>query len=201
MKLKRTVLAVRGLFVSCVLAGVSALSVPHATASVGEDPQSPTQQVEHVGAAAPVSGVTVDQLQQAFEELKQSDLPRRQEVVDGQSVTFFTLPTGMEIAFPDTDQAAQELNRPQPYVSGGRSGLSGFWVEFTPREQDLLISGGGFVLGAAICAIPAVGQVACIVIGAVITGAAWAISSYGKCNTRLRVEFGWNGSVRSARCT
>ena len=76
-----------------------------------------------------------------------------------------------------------------------------FLARIHPREQDLLIAGGGYALGALICAVPAVGQSACLVIGAIITGASWAISSYGKCNNRLHVDFRWTGSVKGERCT
>lgn len=139
------------------------------------------------------SELTPEQLKKAYSELNDSDLPRRSVTEDGHRMVVFTLPSAGELALPDFDA-------PQPYVNGGRNGFSGFWLEFTPREQDLLISGGGFALGAGICAIPAVGQAACIVIGAIITAASWAVSSYGKCDSRLHIDFGWDGKARGVRC-
>ena len=139
------------------------------------------------------SELTPEQLREAYSELNDSDLPRRPITEDGHRMVAFTLSSGGELALPAFDS-------PQPYVSGGRNGLSGFWLKFTPREQDLIISGGGFALGAGICAIPAVGQAACIVVGAIITAASWAISSYGKCESRLHIDFGWDGKRRGVRC-
>lgn len=179
------------------IATTLALVVPLAGAATAEPALSSSGAIQagtHQQSQPPESEITPEQLQAAYDELKDSDLPRKKTIEDGQPIVIFTLPTGAEFALPDFDA-------PQPYVSGGRNGLSGFWLEFTPREQDLLISGGGFALGAAICAVPGVGQAACLIIGAIITGAGWAISSYGKCNTRLHVDFSWTGSVKGARCT
>ena len=179
------------------IAATLTLVVPPAGAATAEPALSSsgaTQAETHQQPQPPEGEITPEQLQAAYDELKDSDLPRKKTIEDGQPVVIFTLPTGAEFALPDFDA-------PQPYVSGGSNGSSGFWLEFTPREQDLLIAGGGYALGALICAIPAVGQGACLVIGAIITGASWAISSYGKCNNRLHVDFRWTGSVKGARCT
>ncbi|BDV26565.1 hypothetical protein [Corynebacterium ulcerans] len=87
-----------------------------------------------------------------------------------------------------------------PYASGGKE-QGGFWVEFTPLEQDLIIGGSGFVLGAAICAIPDAGWGACTVVGAIITGATVVLSHHKKCNNRIKIHYTWAGSVRNSECT
>ncbi|VEH81556.1 Uncharacterised protein [Corynebacterium kutscheri] len=132
--------------------------------------------------------VTPEVLDQAFEELINSDIPR---TINEDSTVTFNLGS-MDLTLPDPHAIT-------PYVSGGREN-GGFWVEFTPLEQDMIISGSGFALGAAICAIPGVGWAACTVVGAIITGATVVLSHHKKCNGRIRVHYAWNGQLRGSRC-
>lgn len=132
-------------------------------------------------------------LRDAYNELLALNLPHRNDTISEKPVIIFALPTGGQLIIPD-------INAPQPRVSGGGSSVKSFWFEFTPTEQDLIISGGGFALGTAICLIPTVGATACAMSEAIITGAGQAISSHGKCDSRLRIEFSWTGEVLSTKC-
>ncbi|MGY3263555.1 hypothetical protein [Frigoribacterium sp. 2355] len=71
-------------------------------------------------------------------------------------------------------------------------------MKFNQVDQDALIAGAGFALGAAICAIPAVGQVACVVVGAIITAATVAASAMGKCKNNKQLKVYVNS--RAASC-
>jgi hypothetical protein len=82
-------------------------------------------------------------------------------------------------------------------LSGG-SDSRGLYVKFNQVDQDALIAVAGFALGAAICAIPAVGQVACVVVGAIITAATIAASALGKCKNNKQLKVYVNS--RAASC-
>lgn len=126
---------------------------------------------------------------QAFDELYESEIPRT--INDDGTVTF------------DLDGVLLNLVNPYvpvPYVSAGRES-GGFWIELTPKEQDLIIAGSGAAVGAAICAIPAVGWAACSVIGIVLAGATVILSHEGrKCSGRIRMHYSWSGAVRGSEC-
>ncbi len=170
------------------LASVAILCAGQGLAAAAEKDDSTTLQEfqEQTGAEA---SITPEVLDQAFEELINSDVPR---TVNGDSTVTFDL-EHMNLTLKDPYAIT-------PYVSGGRE-KGGFWVEFTPLEQDLIISGSGFALGAAICAIPGVGWAACTVIGAIISGATVVLSHHKKCNDRIRIHYTWVGTVRSSECT
>lgn len=157
-----------------------------AAASERDDPTPLLELHEQTGAEA---SITPEVLDQAFAELINSDVPRT--VNDDSTVTF---------DLEHMDLTLKDPHAITPYVSGGTE-EGGFWVEFTPFEQDLIISGSGFVLGAAICAIPGVGWAACTVVGAIITGATVALSHHRKCNDRIKIHYTWVGTVRSSECT
>lgn len=133
--------------------------------------------------------ITPEVLDQAFEELINSDVPRT--VNDDSTVTF---------DLEHMDLTLRDPHAITPYVNGGREN-GGFWVEFTPLEQDMIISGSGFVLGAAICAIPGVGWATCTVIEAVITAATVVLSHHKRCSNRIKIHYTWDGRVRSSECT
>ncbi|MEO5310324.1 MULTISPECIES: hypothetical protein [Corynebacterium] len=169
------------------LASVAILFAGQGLASAAEK-DDPTTLQEFQEQTAAEGSITPEVLDQAFEELINSDVPRT--VNDDSTVTF---------DLEHMDLTLRDPHAVTPYVSGGREN-GGFWVEFTPLEQDMLISGSGFALGTAICAIPGVGWAACTVVGAIITGATVVLSHNKKCNDRMKVHYGWNGRVRGNEC-
>ncbi|MCM3505684.1 hypothetical protein M3666_11230 [Curtobacterium sp. ODYSSEY 48 V2] len=83
---------------------------------------------------------------------------------------------------------------------GGGYDAGGHYVTFNQYDQNLLYNGAGFALGAAICAIPAVGQLACLAVQAIIAvGAAYLATIKGTCknNKRLKVYFSNNHAART----
>ena len=64
------------------------------------------------------------------------------------------------------DLATGNRHAPSPAIGGGKDKY-GYYVVFSAFEQDLVINGWGWMLSAAICAIPAVGSVLCAVVTAV----------------------------------
>lgn len=154
-----------------------------------EEKDDPTTLQEFQEQTTAEGSITPEVLDQAFEELINSDVPRT--VNDDSTVTF---------DLEHMDLTLRDPHAVTPYASGGREN-GGFWVEFTPLEQDMLISGSGFALGTAICAIPGVGWAACTVVEAIITGATVVLSHHKKCNNRIKIHYTWAGTVRNSECT
>lgn len=133
--------------------------------------------------------VNPEVLEQAFDELINSDVPKEN---NPDSTVTFSL-DGVKLTLRDPHALT-------PYASGGKEN-GGFWIEFTPMEQDMIISGSGFALGVAICAISGVGWGACTVIGALITGATVYLSHHKKCDDRLKMHYTWHGKVQYGECS
>ncbi|MDN5558709.1 MAG: hypothetical protein L0G23_04645 [Ruaniaceae bacterium] len=105
-------------------------------------------------------------------ELEASDLERTTTVVKGEIVTTYHIPDAFDIS----------ITKPAitPMVWGGKDSY-GIYVTLSLFDQNLIVAGHGFVLAAAICAIPAVGTALCLVAGAIITAATVYISTYNVC--------------------
>jgi hypothetical protein len=83
---------------------------------------------------------------------------------------------------------------------GGGHDAGGHFVQFNQFDQNLLYNGAGLALGAAICAIPVVGQLACLAVQAIIAvGAAYLATIKGTCknNKQLKVYFSNNHAART----
>ncbi|AKE42258.1 hypothetical protein UL82_10620 [Corynebacterium kutscheri] len=134
------------------------------------------------------SSVTI-KLVQDYESLQSSnsDIPR---TINEDSTVTFNLGS--------TKLALLDLHAITAYVSGGRENR-GFWVELTSLEQDMIISGFGVSLSAAICAILGVSWVACTVIEAIITGVTVVLSHHKKCNGRVKVHYIWIRQLRGSQ--
>ncbi|WP_156844898.1 hypothetical protein [Corynebacterium maris] len=169
----RTVIAV---FSAVLLAGVGP-----ALAHGNENPAHP-----------PENALDTETIVAAYNELIASDLPR-EHAHEGEQTVTFTLKDGVELTLPD-------FEAPQPYVSGGIDD-NGFYIDFTPLEQDLIAGGGGVALGAAICAIPGVGWAACTVVGAIISGATVVLSHNRPCGDNwIRFHYNWAGQPQGTSC-
>lgn len=127
---------------------------------------------------------TPEQMQEGFLELLNSPLPRATEVVGNEKRSTFTL-EGLDftIVEPLVEEGVM-----QPFLGGGW-GKNGIYVDFNKFDQDAIISGSAWILGAAICAIPAVGTVACISVSGILAAATLYLSYNGPCpgNKVLRV--------------
>jgi len=167
------------LAVPIALAMVGTLGVTSASASTSE--AAPVQAESFSSAAT--AELTQEQVDQAFAELEASTLPRVTET-DGVTIQTrfqFNEDFGMTFVKPDPDVVTTQLS------GGADSG--GLYLKFNQFDQDAILSGAGLALGAAICLIPAVGVVACTVVGAIIAAGVLWMSYNGKCknNKQLKV--------------
>lgn len=158
----------------------AAQAVPHASAEVPL-----TEQLQSSGQKQKITSETLDQ---PFQGLDQSDVPPN---VKGDGTGELPLDR-MELNLRDSHPSVLYLSSEKEHT--------GFWLEFTQLEQDIVLNGAGFALGAAICAIPGVGWIACAVGGAIIAGAAVVLSHNKKCDGRLRVEYSWAGKPTTYDC-
>ncbi|MGW8568500.1 hypothetical protein [Isoptericola sp. NPDC055881] len=130
---------------------------------------------------------------QLVEDLTSSGFDHESVVEDGEVVTTYHVAQGVEIA------TTQPLVAPR--ISGGKD-RHGVYVNLSPVEQDLILSGGGFALGVGICAIPVVGWGLCTSVGAVITVATVFLSNHKRCSgstPKARIypfNSAWNACVR-----
>lgn len=118
--------------------------------------------------------ITDEQLEQGLRELKDSPLPRATAETSAGTATTYELGDGLSMTVTEAGSATSRLG-------GGFEADGQLFVSFNQFDQDMLISGAGFGLGAAICAIPGVGWIACTVVGAIITVGVVALSYNAKC--------------------
>jgi len=71
----------------------------------------------------------------------------------------------------------------QALIGGGWDGWNGPYVSLNRVDQGALMAGGAAALAAAICFIPAVGQVACVVAVGLVAAAFYYLTEYGRCGT------------------
>lgn len=124
-------------------------------------------------------------------DLLQSTLPRVEHKVGDQSVTTFTLRPGTTISVGDDslDRGAR--------LGAGNDGL--LYIQLNRTDQQALVNGSAAALGVALCAIPAVGWVACAGIAAALGVATVYVNAHGLCPTskpQLRLYPG----TQIARC-
>jgi len=74
-----------------------------------------------------------------------------------------------------------------PLPEGAGCGFLFVCVDLDRVDQAALGTGGSKALGAAICAIPAVGQVACVAVGAVLAMALVYLAAKGPCPNKMRL--------------
>ncbi len=88
--------------------------------------------------------------------------------------------------------------------SGERIGAGkdskGTYVSFNATDQNMIISGAAFGLGAAVCAVS--GGTFCVVVGAILTAATVAITGSGaiRCGTKQLRVYPFAGGKVKPRC-
>jgi hypothetical protein len=143
--------------------------------------------------------ITPEMLDQTYSELLGSDVPRTVEGEGEAALTTFHLADGFSLTF-GVGSAPAASDAITPYIGGG-SDRRGMYVLLNQFDQNLVISGSGFALGAAICAIPAVGTVACVVIGAILTVATTVLASNGgTCKNNRQLKIYVTNGIRSGGC-
>lgn len=152
--------------VTAALLGSMLVSSPAEAAPVRE--ASNSSQIRDAGSEAPQE-FSAAQINEAIEEAKLGGYVDEQTVdADGNVRT--TLDLGGGFVF-DLVQAA-----PESRLSAGTDS-KGTYVAFNSTDQNLIISGATYGIGAALCVVS--GGTFCIIAGAVLTAATVAITSNG----------------------
>ncbi|MFS0703455.1 hypothetical protein AB6N23_02925 [Cellulomonas sp. 179-A 9B4 NHS] len=149
-----------------------------------------------VVAAQDVAQITEADIDAAFAELSSSDLPRTVTRSGGTVSTTFNL-EGIDFTFTDKNRLAAGTNAATPQIGGGWD-TRGLYVSFNTTEQQAIAAGATAALAAAICFIPGVGTVACVVAGVVIAVATTFLVANGICRggKHLRIY----PTSRTGRC-
>lgn len=156
--------------------GASATPPPAATPGA-----SAAAQGDDAGAAgavvSPGAEVTPKVVRRAVAEIKSSGTPYQEVNRGGKDYVVVEFGTGSTLALPATGAKAGGQN------IGGGGGLFDPYVRFSRLDQSALLAGGGAALAGAICLIPAVGQVACVVAATLVAIAGVYLNAYGRCST------------------
>lgn len=146
--------------------------------------------------------LTPENIRQAMTELDAAEIPaesnadgsKSYEVSDGITVTLGSGP------IPKNDITAKG-DVMVPMIGGGMEG-NGFYITLNPTDQAALTNGSAAAIGAALCAIPAVGWAACGVIAVVLAIATTYVNAHGLCSNKrsLKLNADWAGNVNNTRC-
>ncbi len=174
--------------------GIVSVAMALTGASVSFAAPAPVQKAPVAASQEVRTNLDPATVKQALVELNASSLPRTTKTKSGVSYTTFELKPGFKFTIAEPILSGGI----SPRIGGG-SDQYGAYVSFNQFDQDAIISGSGFLLGAAICAIPGVGWAACTVVGALLAAGALYLSYNGKCpnNQELRAPI-WPGPVHCA---
>ncbi|WP_018134006.1 hypothetical protein [Acaricomes phytoseiuli] len=140
-------------------------------------------------------GLTPEQFQAVIADLKNSSVPQSEDTATSLKKTTFTFPQGFSLTFVE-DQTIQDPTKIQLRIGGGTDS-GGSYILFNQFDQDMLMSGSGALLNAAICAIPGVGWAACAGVTALVIAATIAVSNAGKCPGQKQMKLYVNTLYRS----
>lgn len=158
------------LIASCVVIAFSFAGLSTASADSGETPEAESA----LGAS---ERVTDDEYKALFDTLMSADIPSTETEVGHVRAVSFEV-EGFTLTLSDPEAAIIE-----PMVGGGFDlGKKQFFLTFNQTDQTALIAGGGTALGAAICAIPAAGQLACSAAATIIAIAGVHVNEHGRCS-------------------
>lgn len=114
-----------------------------------------------------------------------------------------TTGSGDVVSTPDLGRGlVVDMTRPgaasSARITGGRDSR-GVWIQFNTVDQNLILSGGAWMMSAGICAAFGLvsGGAACVVVGAITTAALDAISADGgTCSNRKQLRVWVSGSSK-----
>jgi hypothetical protein len=160
-------------------------------ANASEGAQQPAQD----GTARSIGdlpGITAAQLDSALAEARSGGFART-ETTSADGTTTTTLDLGEGLAFDVVTPPRQER-------IGAGSDAKGAFVSFNATDQNMILSGSAFALGAAVCAVSA--GTSCVVVGAILTAATVAITGSGaiRCGTRHLRVYPFAGGRVKPRC-
>lgn len=147
---------------------------------------------EDLDTLSPGGGAALDpeMFLQGLEELEASQAQRNEITEDG--YTFYqyvvpegslTLPSAADVreAIEADTSAAVPSDVITPFLEVRFSGIK-MAVGFNTVDQQALAAGAGAAIGAALCLIPGVGQVACVIIAVVVSVATTYVVANGICS-------------------
>ncbi|MFS4507619.1 hypothetical protein ACMA46_15440 [Clavibacter sp. Sh2141] len=116
----------------------------------------------------------------ALVEFRAGSIEPRFEEHGGEELEVYEVPDGTTFTFARPVAGGPAVSGS---LIGGGYGGQGLYITLNSTDQAAIAAGGGYAVGAAICAIPAVGQAACVAVGAVIAAATVYISENGVCGS------------------
>ena len=162
---------------------IVALGLISSQSSMAASTQVPeTDSAVEVGQAQ--AGLTAEQFSQMLVELKQSPLTRTVTTTATDTRTTYDLPEGFTMTVVESSTAPGGI---QPRIGGGSDG-GGAYVLFNQFDQDMLYAGTGALLGAALCAIPGVGWLACLGVSLLVAAATTVVVNSGKCTNNRQLK-------------
>jgi len=159
------------------------------TSASAATPEMATADQTTSSSAAITAELTPTQIADALAELRASPVPRESELVGSTIQTRFQFNKDFGMTFVEPAPGAIS-----PQLAGGWDG-GGAYILFNQFDQDVIISGAGLALGAAICAIPGVGWAACTVVGVIIGAGALYLSYNGKCSNNRQLKAYTSGRI------
>jgi hypothetical protein len=139
-----------------------------------------------------LSEIESAQLDQAIDEARAGGYVTKETVdADGAVVTTLDLGDGLTFDLVATSHRQR---------IGAGSDSKGVYVSFNATDQNMIISGSAFALGAAVCAVS--GGTFCVVVGAILTAATVAITGSGaiRCGTKHLRVYPFAGGRVKPRC-
>ncbi len=137
--------------------------------------------------------VSRETIEAAMPELRAAGVVTAQrKTTSGDLTSTFDLGHGLE--FDMVVHAGESSER----ISGGKDS-HGVWIQLNTIDQNLILSGGAWMMSAGICAAfgLASGGTACVIVGAVTTAATVAISTNGgTCANAKQLRVWVNGSSK-----
>lgn len=182
-------MSLAGITVSTALVAGSLLIAPSANAA-----ELPASSVSQSGSARTdaLRELTQDQVRQAILEARAGGYVASQTTAaDGTETTTLDLGEGLTFDL---------VSAPTKQRIGAGSDSKGTFVSFNATDQNMIISGAAFALGAAVCAVS--GGTFCIVVGAILTAATVAITGSGaiRCGTKQLRVYPFAGGKVKPRC-
>lgn len=143
-------------------------------------------------ATVQIQDLTPAHLDQVIAEARAAGYVDRESVAqDGTQTT--TINLGEGFSFDLVNASSKER-------IGAGSDSKGVYVSFNATDQNMIISGSAFALGAAVCAVS--GGTFCVVVGAILTAATVAITGSGaiRCGSKSLRVYPFAGGKVKPRC-
>jgi hypothetical protein len=180
-----------GALLALLLAFVAAISTvtPAGAVAAPAVATAPTDLRELEGVVEnPDGSLAIDPalIEQAHEEFRAGPVEPTITQVDGQTREVYTLDDGTSYSF--TIDGVEDPDVMHPTLGGGIDGARGLYISFNYLDQQAILGGGGFALGAAICLVPVVGPGACIITGTILAAAGVYLAANGLCGPGVELR-------------